>query len=142
MTDAVQAAYAECAAICDQIGTDWGKDVQQVANVIRNIILARAAVVAAKAEPVGVRVKPLVWRDLGPYSEAECRLGVAAVQTEATDRSPDRYGWWMAGSHEDDMPSGYAIGRDAAKAAAQADYEARILAALEPSTPLPGDRDE
>jgi hypothetical protein len=50
MTDPVQAAYADAAAIADQIGTDWGKDIQTVAKVIREAILARAAIAADTKE--------------------------------------------------------------------------------------------
>lgn len=39
----------------------------------------------------------------------------------------------MVGSDEDCSPSGYAITLEAAKAAAQADYAARIIAALDPA---------
>lgn len=93
----------------------------------------------ARRAQAGVTVKPLVWRQQSRDCHvAHTALGDTAVQNESHALAPDRWGWWSAGSAEDDSPSGYAVTIEAAKAAAQADYEARILSALEPTpTPLP-----
>ncbi len=79
-----------------------------------------------------VKVKPLVWQQQSHDCHvAHTVFGDTAVQNESHALAPNRWGWWMAGSDEDDSPSGYAVTIEAAKAAAQADYEARILAALD-----------
>lgn len=82
--------------------------------------------------PMIVRVKPLVWEDwtLTPIraSCAQTLLGRYKVQERASGA-----GWMLV------FPNGNLTNREseqAAKAAAQADYEARILAALD-MTPDP-----
>ena len=102
-------------------GTEWME--------IRDAIRALASTPPA---PV-VGVKPLVWR----VQSSDCQIsdtpwGACAVQNESHVLSPNRWGWWAVGCDEDDSPSGYEIDILAAKAAAQSDYEARILAALLP----------
>ena len=80
---------------------------------------------------VRVVVKPLEWRkQSGACEIADTPWGAVAVQDESHALAPKRWGWWMVGSGEDDSPSGYGIDIDAAKAAAQADYERRILSAI------------
>jgi hypothetical protein len=80
-------------------------------------------------------VAPLVWRQQSHDCHvAKTAFGDTAVQNESHALAPDRWGWWMAGSDEDDSPSGYVVTLEAAKAAAQADYAARIIAALDPAT--------
>lgn len=79
-------------------------------------------------------VAPLVWRQQShDCYVAKGAFGAAAVQNESHALAPDRWGWWMVGSDEDDSPSGYAVTIEAAQAAAQADYAARIIAALNPA---------
>jgi hypothetical protein len=99
----------------------------------------RAALTASQAETAAayevVKVKPLVWRMQSELCEiADTPLGSVAVQDESHPLAPKRWGWWMAGSNEDDPPSGYGTDIESAKAAAQADYAASILAALPPAT--------
>ena len=89
----------------------------------------RLAVAAAKAQ--AVRVKPLVWHNFDAFT-------YWSESTSGTYRVEERLGWWRCtlnlpriehliyeyksdGSHDN----------EAVKAAAQADHEARILAALE-----------
>lgn len=85
-----------------------------------------------------VKVKPLVWKDYGSYVEAKTQLGPMAVQPEGS-----RFGYWIAGQDEDADPYGYEDTIETAKAAAQADYEARILAAIEAPVqePVQGEAD-
>ena len=87
---------------------------------------------ARPASPdVRVVVKPLEWRkQSGACEIADTPWGAVAVQDESHALAPKRWGWWVVGSGEDDSPSGYGIDIDAAKAAAQADYERRILSAI------------
>ncbi len=89
----------------------------------------RLAAAIASLPAQGVRLKPLVWEHtsdrtldavaIGPYYRIE--VGVAGA---VHWRTGYRGGW-----HE-------AISLDAAKAAAQADYESRILAALDAPAPV------
>jgi hypothetical protein len=79
-------------------------------------------------------VAPLVWRQQSHDCHvAKTAFGDTAVQNESHALAPDRWGWWMVGSDEDDSPSGYAVTIEAAKAAAQADYASRSALALDPA---------
>ena len=105
--------------------------------------LARAetaeAALAAAPQPVTVTVKPLVWREQSNACQvADTPWGSAAVQDESHALCPHRWGWWMVGSDEDDSATGYGHNIEQAQAAAQADYESRILSALtiHPADPL------
>lgn len=95
--------------------------------------VAVKAVAAIRALPAAqVAVKPLVWGEYGrSFCVAETIFGQAAIQNETTALNPTRWGWWAAGSDEDADPTGYADGPDTARAAVQADHDARIRAALE-----------
>lgn len=78
-------------------------------------------------EAPAVKVKPLEWQGKDPdFSQAGSLLGSATV---CNSQNPSvKFVAMFAGSS--DMHRGYTC-LDAAKAAVQADYEARILAALE-----------
>ena len=108
-----------------------GMTVTQIERAIRAIPIA--------PQPVAVTVKPLVWREQSNTCQvADTPWGSAAVQDESHALCPHRWGWWMVGSDEDDSATGYGNNIELAKAAAQADYEARILSALtiQPADPL------
>lgn len=79
----------------------------------------------ARAMAGGVRVKPLVWHESHMSSWND---DWHTVPTGYTIRCADENGWkWQGlGGH------GYEYSATSAKAAAQADYERRILSALEP----------
>jgi hypothetical protein len=87
--------------------------------------------VAYLPEGAGVRVKPLVWNGFvsGNYRIDVEKGGVAKLW---------RYSAEMVENEEPElMRGGYLtlVSLDDLKAAAQADYEARIMAALEPMEP-------
>ena len=79
-------------------------------------------------------VKPLDWQAAGRDWCAVSAVGTYYVQWD------DETGHWFA-ALENDAPDHHVIepgdqpSLDAAKAAAQADYEIRILSALEPAPP-------
>ena len=77
----------------------------------------------------GPRVKPLVWKDLADYfAKAEAPLfGNIRVESYGSGFAVS----WSVPGFSDAFCDGRWPTRDAAKAAAQADYERRILAALE-----------
>jgi hypothetical protein len=89
--------------------------------------------VAIRALPaVQPRVKPLVWQR-GIVDWAIPMPGMKYVALSATPQgsttSQECWAWWLDGTN---VGAG-APDEEAAKAAAQADYEARILSALEPA---------
>jgi len=111
----------------------------------------RAALDAAEARDVGV--KPLVWvPEDAPCTrfKAEALGGHMMIVELDPDTAPGTYsvGFDLGGlcfkfvlAEYDDFPPKYTApakfdGIEAAKAAAQADYEARILSALHPASPL------
>ena len=86
----------------------------------------------ARGGDVGVRVKPLEWRETndGNRRKGECFSTRSPVSFAPIAAHKTHDGWWLNVDCKT-YPS-----LDAAKAAAQADYEARILAALEPAPDL------
>lgn len=75
----------------------------------------------------GIKIKPLVWTYVGGETWiARTTIGIASVQK-------DTHGWgvWLAGQNSESVCWRVENTIEAAKAAAQADYDARILAALE-----------
>ena len=84
--------------------------------------MMKDAICALPAQPPaqGVRVKALLWREIGPYPSDVHEGGIYRI-----------YQWQMHWrvNHVD----GHFNTLTAAKAAAQADYTARILAAIEPA---------
>ena len=77
-------------------------------------------------------VRPLIWRQQSvDCLVAETQFGAAAVQNESHALALNRWGWWMAGSDEDDSPTGYGDTLEAAQSAANADHAARVIAALD-----------
>ena len=132
-------AYADAAEIAwsdddDRPWENWGEHrnivtAQTVAKEIKAAILARAAEVAEPAM-TGVRVKLLVWQETPNDKTLVADHGAGHyIVTHDFD------GWrWllvngrdMAGAQDHPVPE-----KEAAKAAAQADYESRILAAIVP----------
>lgn len=75
-----------------------------------------------------VKVKPLEWKEAtgDDYRKGECFYARSIIDLTPISVTNSRNGWWL-NTNSETYPT-----IDAAKAAAQADYEARILAALEP----------
>lgn len=99
---------------------DW-RDLPAFTD-LRDAILA-ALLAERQAALAGVRVKPLVW---GASGEAKTPFGVYSVDfdhDEEMERSP-----WSAWSPNEGL--GNFPTYEAAKAAAHADYESRIMSAL------------
>ena len=93
---------------------------------------AADAITALRARPATVQVKPLVWEKshIAPWYD-----DWHTVPTGYTIRCADENGWkWSNGQGA----FGYDPTASSAKAAAQADYEVRIRAALVASEPAPG----
>ena len=108
----------------------WGGNWSPQAGGTQGIEYIRADLAAV--QPAQVRVKPLVWHNFDAWTHwAEAVCGTYHVE--------ERNGWWQAElrvgglvhfvTKTDDTLQAEL---EAAKAAAQADYEARILAAIEP----------
>jgi hypothetical protein len=77
----------------------------------------------------GVKVKPLVWEQLGRSYRAKAPLfGNIRVESYFADKWSI---YWSAPGYTDLFTHGEHDTPDAAKAAAQADYDARIRAAME-----------
>ena len=77
--------------------------------------------VATEAAMKACGPRALVWRQQShDCYVARTVSGDAVVQNESHALAPDRWGWWQAGSDEDDSPTGYAATRIKAQAAAQA----------------------
>lgn len=79
----------------------------------------------------GVKVKPLIWRPIGPGAsdvEAETPLGVYTMSFDAPTAG-GAVNLWMAGADNDTFTVHER--RKVAVAAAQADYEQRILSSLQ-----------
>lgn len=122
---------AVIAAIEDQMPATQDMESTSICDALDRAIVAVRALPASPspasdASPSGVRVKPLVWtgplNGSGPWSAKA--LGLQYV---VCDRQ-----WW-----EENSPTSVCESNEAAKAAAQADYEARILSALASATPAP-----
>jgi hypothetical protein len=112
--------YRTSARQADEAGHDTAADMDRESAEV----LMAAVVVVAALPAVQPRVKPLVWQKshIKPWRE-----DWHTVPTGYTVRCADEWGWkWTSplGAH------GYENTPDIAKAAAQADYEARILSAL------------
>lgn len=93
------------------------------------------AELAALREARGVRVKPLVWvvgsNEVHAFARSETDLGLYQILSVPTDSD-----------HRLLLPNGdykHFASYTSAKAAAQADYERRILAALEPAPVTPAE---
>lgn len=113
-------------------GARLGFAVVPVAHIAewRKLIsdLASPSPAASPASPSGVRVKPLEWREVNP----DCHLAATPFGSIRVYRDGTWYGQWSTEGDEQSADFG------AAKAAAQADYEARILSALaSEATPAP-----
>ncbi len=110
---------------------DWDGLAEQVLSILT---IAEQAEPAPAARSGAVKVKPLEWKD-----ERNCECSAETVIGTYEVGFDD--GWWaqLEGGVKWDWnppydPRSYE-GPSAAKAAAQADYERRILAALEPAEP-------
>ena len=102
-----------------------GDVLREIANEGLHILDAAIAALPAR----GVGVKPLVWREAndGNYRKGECFTTRSPISFAPIAAHKKHDGWWL----NVDCKTYPTL--DAAKAAAQADYEARILAALEPA---------
>ena len=79
-----------------------------------------------------VRVKPLEWRSIGRDRVAKTMIGEYVVSLDVFQVGGTAY-LWVAGQVDGDDHHSEHKNMQAAKAAAQADYAARILAALDPA---------
>lgn len=111
-------AYSETSmyAECEPRWEDFHSSHRQ-----RWVTAIRAAIAAM---PSGVRVKPLVWRDSYSVIRADTEFG--NYQTSASGKI-------LTLGVAPMSPQTVCANLDDAKAAAQADYERRILSALEPA---------
>lgn len=104
-------------------------NAQDAADESERAARAEAAERALAERAGGVKVKPLEWN----HGYASVMFGGGYLVTYyAGMEEPAKLetrGWW------DGEPNGYFKTVDEAKAAAQADYERRILSALEPAAP-------
>lgn len=100
--------------------TKWNTRVQRTASQPADPVTN-----ADSCQPV--KVKPLVWTYVGGETWiARTTIGIASVQK-------DTHGWgvWLAGQNSESVCWRVENTIETAKAAAQADYEGRILAALD-----------
>ena len=102
----------------------------------------REQLAEAKARPVGVKVKPLVWShvpvDYVETYQAECPFGYYRVFEDEDSAAGAIWVEFAANVERFNMSDAVEVDRvygefSDAKAAAQADYERRILSALEPA---------
>jgi hypothetical protein len=118
---AFEAAWKICSA--------WDGKITK--PVLRKVIAAYLREIEAGGLTM-VQIKPLEWVDLSTGSIAHTPFGIYQARWSATSTSTDR-------SHEMIIAGGqlaksYHAGASEAKAAAQADYEQRIISALIPPT--------
>ncbi|PQA71667.1 hypothetical protein [Brucella oryzae] len=94
--------------------------------------MAQAALTAALPHLPGVGVKKLAWIR-PPLSDtlSRCDTDFGTYRTWTHDEANGKWFWSVEGGWNE--ANGEALNEEAAKAAAQADYSARILSALEPS---------
>jgi hypothetical protein len=128
--DAAIAAMSEAAR---KRGEAEGKlAASEMAGVVEGwrdrALKAEARLATARAD--AVRVKPLVWKT----GQALTSTGNYIVVQEDWDQEPF---WFVLRNGKPAGKLGEHSTEEAAKAAAQADYEARILAALEPTPSAP-----
>jgi hypothetical protein len=117
------------AALCDDCG--WSMRFPDCGCVYCGFHRLEAERDALSALPaVQPRVKPLVWCERNEHDDATDRAGSMGQEYSV---GYDDNGAWYAHSETLGMDLANAPTRDAAKAAAQAHYEARILSALEPA---------
>jgi hypothetical protein len=124
--EAIEAAAKELLAH-GEFGTSDG------ANRRNAVVAAEAALTAALAAMPGpaVKVRELVWEDDGRVSRAKAVIGIYMVRPCLATAYA---GQWVLDGIND--PVTLHPSPQAAKAAAQADYEARILSALTPAPDL------
>lgn len=107
-----------------------------------NVSDLRAALSALDALAEPAKVKALVWRDEstvpdGPWSDVRLRQSIghhnlgryAGSYTVQEMEAGGVWGWWCTWT-SDREPEGVELTKDAAQAAAQVDFERRILSAL------------
>ena len=133
MTDAYNAGRAagirECLAIAQEAltGDADGRDIHA----------AILALLGSAPAPAGVRVKPLVW-ECTDWSSGDGVRGENDCEWTAEVWPLNSYiiSWFGGDKFEINTPTDTtlkATSLEAAKAAAQADYDARVMAALEPA---------
>ena len=81
-----------------------------------------------RADLAKPRVKPLVWRQYSPNGNSEAQTTIGQYVVE--DHGLNDWGVWLNDTHDPIIGPFNTL--EAAKAAAQADYEARVLACFDP----------
>ena len=109
-----------------------GRVCSPAQNHCRNGYLMLEAAAMLRACKGRVRVKPLEWRSIGRDRVAETMIGEYVVSLDVFQVGGTAYLWVAGQVYGDDHHSEHKNMYEA-KAAAQADYEARILAALDPA---------
>ncbi|MCH4542965.1 hypothetical protein [Ochrobactrum sp. A-1] len=137
--NAVIAAVRECARITSPDTTDsefeeiraandpiFARTVDEISRTIRAYLSALPFL------PVQVAVKKMAWIR-PPLSDtlSRCDTDFGTYRTWTHDEANGKWFWSVEGGWNE--ANGEAPNEEAAKAAAQADYSARILSALEPS---------
>ena len=104
------------------------EDVDHVNYKNDDLLTALTAYRTARSEQGEVKVKPLVWEGCSTSMTAESSFGEYLVELDGQCG----WGFWVPSQDIDyDPKGGFHETLDAAKAAAQADYETRIRSALE-----------
>lgn len=103
----------------------------QAASLIASLTPADAVAALDEVRRQARRVKPLVW--IVYSNNGNCCADTSFGKYTVEDCYEDGWGMWTPREHDDglDPANGFHQTLEAAKAAAQSDYEARILAALE-----------
>ena len=114
-------------------GVNWRRLVEKandrdIAPIYRAML---SAAPDAPAQPV-VKVKALQWHDGQNWREAASPIGEYTIDGDEDEEM--QHASWVCFGPEDCI--GHFASRSEAEAAAQADYEARILSALEPAPSL------
>jgi Lar family restriction alleviation protein len=91
----------------------------------------------ADTRPAPVSVKPLEWEDVG-YGWAKTSWGGYTITDRFDPFWDEAFGWEHSSRGDGDRSEEVFESVDAAKAAAQADYEARILPAIQPDPSVEG----
>lgn len=135
----------EAHTVVETIDTDGRRAISRADRVNWNIELSEDGVwvthwrFAHPAPAAGVKVKPLEWVRPNDSSlwRAETALGTYRVWYRAWMSVPEaeKWLWRLSYAPFGREPSGTADNEAAAKAAAQADYEARVLSALDTGEP-------
>jgi hypothetical protein len=138
--DAITALRAEKEALQREVN-------EQESRANENKARATAAEAQLAAAMEGeVRVRALEWNGSDLHSAAQCETGEYEIEGGWKDKIGGvRWYAWLHRTHDDGSDCYFngteAVSMEAAKAAAQADYARRILAALEPNPAAQAERD-